>query len=86
MMCLWPFIILTNLVILDCEVDFEVPIILWRPFLVTGRALVDMEKGQMTFRLNNEETTFKICRKMRQSCELQSVSSISHKEKIKKET
>ena len=32
-------------VILDCEVDFEVPIILGRPFLATGKALVDMEKG-----------------------------------------
>ena len=41
-------------VFLDCEVDFEVPIILGWPFLATGRALVYMEKGQMKFRLNNE--------------------------------
>ncbi|MFV1174494.1 hypothetical protein QMK93_29390, partial [Klebsiella pneumoniae] len=68
------------------EVDFEVPIILGRPFLVTGRALVDMEKGQMKFWLNNEEVTFKICRSIRQSGELQSVSVVSHKEKMKKET
>ena len=40
----------------------------------------------MTFRLNNEEATFNICRTMRQSGELQSVSVVSHKEKIKKET
>ena len=39
----------------------------------------------MTFRLNNEETTLNICRTIRQSCELQSVSAISHKEKMKKE-
>ncbi|XP_069154374.1 uncharacterized protein [Solanum lycopersicum] len=45
---------LGNFVILDCEVDFEVPIILGRPFLATGRALFDMEKGQMKFWLNNE--------------------------------
>ena len=38
------FIFPTNFVILYCEVDFEVPIILLRPFLDTGRALVDMEK------------------------------------------
>ena len=73
------------LVIVDCEVDFKVPIILGRPFLATGRALVDMEKGQMTFWLNNEEATFNICRTMRQSGELQSVSAICHKEKMKKE-
>ena len=40
----------------------------------------------MTFRLNNEESTFNICRTMRQSGELQSVSAISLKEKMKKET
>ena len=39
----------------------------------------------MKFWLNNEEATFNICRTMRQSGELQSVSSISHKEKMKKE-
>ena len=61
------------------------PIILGRPFLATGRALVDMEKGQMKFRLNNEEVTFNICRSMRQRGELQSVSSISYKEKMKNE-
>ena len=61
------------------------PIILVRPFLATGRALVDMEKGQMKFRLNNEEVTVNICRSMSQSGELQSVSAISHKENMKKE-
>ena len=43
-----------------------------------------MEKGQK-FRLNNEEATFNICRFIRQSGELQSVSAISHKEKMTKE-
>ena len=64
------FIFLADFFILDCEVDFEVSIILGRPFLATGRALVDMEKGKIKFRLNNEETTFNICRSMRQSGEL----------------
>ena len=39
------FIFPVDYVILECEVDFEVPIIPGRPFLATGRALVDMEKG-----------------------------------------
>ena len=47
------FIFSADFVILDCEVDFEVSIILWRPFLATGRALVDMKRGQMKFWLNN---------------------------------
>ena len=79
------FIFLADFVIRDCEVDFEVPIILGRPFLATGRALVDMEKGQKKFRLNNKEVTFNICRSMRQSGELQSVSVVSYKENMKKD-
>ena len=75
------FIFLADFVILDYEVDFEVPIILERPFLAMGRSLVDVEKGQMKFRLNNEEVTFNICRSMRHSGEIQSVSAISYKVK-----
>lgn len=47
------FIFYVDFVILDCEVDFEVLTILERPFLVIGRALVDMDKGQILFKLNN---------------------------------
>ncbi|XP_069154484.1 uncharacterized protein [Solanum lycopersicum] len=67
-----------DFVILYCEVDFKVPIILGRPFFATGRALVDMENGQMKFQLNNVEVTFNICRSMRQSGEVKSVSAISY--------
>ncbi|KAK4733798.1 hypothetical protein R3W88_008059 [Solanum pinnatisectum] len=49
----------------DVLVDFEVPIILGRPFLATGRALVDMEKGKMKFTLNNEEETFSFYRSIK---------------------
>ena len=73
------FIFLAYFVILDCVVDFEVTIILGRPFLATGRAFVDMGKGQMKFRLNNEEVTFNICRSMKQSGELQMVYAISYR-------
>nr|XP_004240327.1 uncharacterized protein LOC101251887 [Solanum lycopersicum] len=51
----------------DQTVDFEVPIILQRPLLATDRALVDMKKGKMKFRLNNKEATFNICRSVRKS-------------------
>ncbi|KAK4707409.1 hypothetical protein R3W88_033010 [Solanum pinnatisectum] len=43
------FIFPEDFVILDCKVDSEFPIILGSPFLATGRALVDIEKGQMKF-------------------------------------
>ena len=75
------FIFTAYFVILECEVDFQVPIILRRPLIATSRALVYMEKGQMKFRLNNEEATFNICGSMKKSGEPQTVSSISYRVK-----
>ncbi|XP_019257853.1 PREDICTED: uncharacterized protein LOC109236085 [Nicotiana attenuata] len=39
------FVFPTDFVILDCQVDEEIPIILGCPFLATGRALIDCEIG-----------------------------------------
>lgn len=49
-----------DFVVLDCKVDFKRPIILGRPFLVTNRALVDMELDEWKFRQNNKEFTVNI--------------------------
>ncbi|XP_070046021.1 uncharacterized protein [Nicotiana tomentosiformis] len=49
------FILPTDFVILECEVDYEVPIILGRSFLATGKALVDKEASELTFRPNSNE-------------------------------
>ena len=65
------FIFLANFVILDCEIDFEVPIIIRRPFHTRSRALGYIEKGQMKFWLNNEEMSFNVFRFMRKSGEIQ---------------
>lgn len=66
----------TNFVILDCEVDFEVPIILGRPFLATERALLDVERGELKIRLNKNEVNFNICRSMKQPRDMNVVYSI----------
>ncbi|XP_070017623.1 uncharacterized protein [Nicotiana sylvestris] len=42
------FILLADFVILDCEVDYEVPLILGRPFLATGKALIIIEADLVT--------------------------------------
>ena len=42
------------------EEDKEVPIILRRPFLATGRALIDVQKGKLRLRGQEEEVTFKV--------------------------
>ncbi|XP_070045579.1 uncharacterized protein [Nicotiana tomentosiformis] len=48
------FILPADFVILDSEVDYEVPLILGRPFLATGKALVDVKAGELTFRVGDE--------------------------------
>ncbi|XP_070009350.1 uncharacterized protein [Nicotiana sylvestris] len=52
------FVFPADFVILDCKVDEEIPIILGRPFLATGRALIDCETGELKMRLNDEEIIF----------------------------
>ncbi|XP_049368160.1 uncharacterized protein LOC125833044 [Solanum verrucosum] len=70
------FIFSVDFTILDCEVDFEVSIILGRPFLATGRALVDVERGELKFTLNKKEVKFNICRSMKQPYDMNVISAI----------
>src|SRR5262249_35654344 len=53
------FIFLVDFVILDMEENFEVPLILGRPFLATSRALIDVESGKLILRVQREEEIFK---------------------------
>ena len=48
------FIFPTGFIVLDYEADKEVPIILGRPFLTTGRTLIDVQKGELTMRVDDE--------------------------------
>ncbi|XP_070037069.1 uncharacterized protein [Nicotiana tomentosiformis] len=77
------FILPTDFVILDCEVDYEVPIILGRPFLATGKDLVDMEAGELTFWVGDEKVVFHVCKSMRKpnSNEVDSTLAVLHKRK-----
>ncbi|XP_070010875.1 uncharacterized protein [Nicotiana sylvestris] len=59
------FILPDDFVILNCEVDYEVPIILGRHFLTTGKALVDVESGELTFRVGDKNFVFHVCKSMR---------------------
>ncbi|XP_047979236.1 uncharacterized protein LOC125221153 [Salvia hispanica] len=54
------FVFPADFVVLDMEEDKHVPLILGRPFLATGRALIDVHKGELTLRLNEESITFSI--------------------------
>ncbi|XP_070050705.1 uncharacterized protein [Nicotiana tomentosiformis] len=59
------FILPADFVILDYEVEYEVPIILGRPFLATGKALVDVKAGELTFRVGDEKVVFHVFKSMR---------------------
>ncbi|XP_070028776.1 uncharacterized protein [Nicotiana sylvestris] len=63
------FVFPADFVILDCKVDEEIPIILGRPFLATGRALIDCEIGELKMRLNDEEIIFNVQKSMRRPSE-----------------
>ncbi|MCH86524.1 hypothetical protein A2U01_0007382, partial [Trifolium medium] len=45
---------------MDIEEDDGAPILLGRPFLTTGKALIDMETGEIKFRVDGNEVTFNI--------------------------
>ena len=51
------FIFPVDFVVLDMEEDQQVPLILGRPFLATARALVDVHKGNLILRINDEQVT-----------------------------
>nr|GEW82912.1 reverse transcriptase domain-containing protein [Tanacetum cinerariifolium] len=50
----------TDFVVVDYVVEPRVPLILGRPFLRTGRALIDVYGEELTLRVNNKEITFKV--------------------------
>ncbi|PHT26757.1 hypothetical protein CQW23_33631 [Capsicum baccatum] len=74
------FIFPADFVILDCEVDSEVPIILGRPFLETRSVLIDMRDNELLFRLNDEVVCFDICKAMKQPSDMD-VFSVAYEDK-----
>ncbi|KAM6580981.1 hypothetical protein CsatA_004755 [Cannabis sativa] len=54
------FIFPADFLILDMEEDSTIPIILGRPFLATGRAVIDVQKGELKLRVQDEEVNFNV--------------------------
>ncbi|XP_042056459.1 uncharacterized protein LOC121801054 [Salvia splendens] len=59
------FIFPVDFVVLDMKEDSNVPLILGRPFLVTGKALIDVTKGELTLRHGNKTVILSILEKMK---------------------
>ena len=47
-------------IVLDMEEDREIPIILGRPFLTTSRAMIDVQKGELKLRVEDDEVKFSV--------------------------
>ncbi|XP_062103624.1 uncharacterized protein LOC133814712 [Humulus lupulus] len=71
------FIFLADFIVLDYEADKEVPIILGRPFLTTRRTLIDVQKGELTMRVQDEKVTFNVFKAMRFPDEVEECSVVS---------
>ena len=58
------FVFPVDFIILDMEEDSQVPLLLGRPFLATGAALIDMQKGVLTLRVGEEAAAFNLIKSM----------------------
>ena len=58
------FVFPIDFIILDMEEDSQVPLLLGRPFLATGAALIDMQKGVLTLRVGEEAAAFNLIKSM----------------------
>ena len=58
------FIFPMDFVIMKMEEDTQVPLLLGTPFLATGAALIDVQKGELTVRAGNEAVPFNLNRSL----------------------
>ena len=63
------FIFPAYFIVLDMEEDKEIPIILGRPFLATGRAMIDVQRGELKLRVQEDEVKFNVFEAMRHPAE-----------------
>ena len=61
------FIFPVDFVVMKMEEDTQVPLLLGRPFLATGAALIDVKKGELTLRVRNEAMHFNLNKILTQS-------------------
>lgn len=60
--------------ILNCEIDYEVLIILGRPLLGNERELVDVKYDLIKFQVNNKEVMFNVCKYINEPKDIQVIS------------
>ena len=60
------FIFLVDFLVIDIEEDKQVLLLLGRPFLATGEALIDVKKGKLTLRVGDEAVHFNLNQRLKQ--------------------
>ncbi|KAK8690122.1 hypothetical protein V6N13_088823 [Hibiscus sabdariffa] len=70
------FIFPTDFLILDCEADEHAPIILGRPFLATGRVLLDFENSELVLRVNDQQVKINVFRVMKHPTDIEDCQAI----------
>ena len=60
------FIFLVDFVVINMEEDKHVPLLLGRPFLAIGAALINVKKGELTLRVGEEEVKFNFNQSLKQ--------------------
>ena len=70
------FLILIDFVVLDMPEDGSMSIILGRPFLNTAGAVIDCNKGKVTFNVNDKEHMVYFPKKINESHGLNSIENI----------
>ncbi|XP_016755136.1 uncharacterized protein [Gossypium hirsutum] len=65
------FIFLVDFIVFDYKDDKDVPIILVRPFLGTGRTMIDVQKGELTMRVNDQQIIFNVFKALKCADEIE---------------
>ena len=60
------FVFPVDYVVINIEGDKQVPLLLGRPFLATGGTLIDVKKGELTFRDGDEAVHFNLNHSLKQ--------------------
>ncbi|XP_031256495.1 uncharacterized protein LOC116114490 [Pistacia vera] len=66
--------------------DMEIPLILGRPFLATGRILINVQQGKLILRVQDETVTFNVFEAMKFPSELDSCFSVDLVDKLVTDT
>ncbi|MCI02722.1 hypothetical protein A2U01_0023756, partial [Trifolium medium] len=79
------FVFPTDFIIMDFTADEDTPILLGSSFLATGRTIIDVEKGELTMRVNTQEVTFNVLKAMKYPHEENELAPLEGKELVKED-